>query len=86
MPLAATSFVGAALTTLADNALIPSSSHHSGLATSAHCSSCSVSKAFAMACAQSSEPTGQRSLASRYRCAASMSCPPEAESADPRLK
>eukprot|EP00964_Phaeocystis_antarctica_P090185 scaffold57671_cov48-Phaeocystis_antarctica.AAC.1 len=61
-----TSF-GAALTTLADSALSPSSFHHSGLATSAHTSSLSMSKAAAVARAHVSDPTGQRSLASRYR-------------------
>eukprot|EP00964_Phaeocystis_antarctica_P124578 scaffold88220_cov54-Phaeocystis_antarctica.AAC.3 len=39
---------GAALTTLADSALSPSSFHHSGLTTSAHTSSRSMSKAFAV--------------------------------------
>ena len=53
----ATSF-GAALTTLADSALSPSSFHHSGLATSAHSDCRSMQKALAVACAQSSEPTG----------------------------
>eukprot|EP00964_Phaeocystis_antarctica_P021165 scaffold11720_cov48-Phaeocystis_antarctica.AAC.2 len=76
---------GAALTTLADSALSPSSLHHSGLATSAHAFSRSMSKAFAVATAESSEPTGWRSLASRYRCAASTSCP-EYESIWPRLR
>ena len=70
MPLA-TSWFGAALTTLADSALSPSSFHHSGLATSLHTSSFSRSKAYAVACAQRSEPTGKRSLASRCRCTAS---------------
>eukprot|EP00964_Phaeocystis_antarctica_P147543 scaffold114180_cov54-Phaeocystis_antarctica.AAC.2 len=67
MSLAATSF-GAALTTLADSALSPSSFHHFGLATSATTSSVSTLKACAVALAQSFEPTGQRSLASRNRC------------------
>eukprot|EP00964_Phaeocystis_antarctica_P117803 scaffold81623_cov60-Phaeocystis_antarctica.AAC.4 len=49
---------GAALKTLADSALSPSSFHHSGLATSAHSSRVSMSKAAAVASAQSSEPTG----------------------------
>eukprot|EP00964_Phaeocystis_antarctica_P139882 scaffold104667_cov72-Phaeocystis_antarctica.AAC.13 len=84
MLLAPSSF-GAALITLADSALSPSSFHHSGLATSAHSSSRSVSKASAVALAQPSDPTCQRSLASRYRCAASTSCP-DSESALPRLK
>eukprot|EP00964_Phaeocystis_antarctica_P145548 scaffold111634_cov45-Phaeocystis_antarctica.AAC.3 len=70
MKLAVCSF-GAALKTLADSALSPSSFHHSGLATSAHSFARSISKAHAVASAQPSEPTGQRSLASRYRCAAS---------------
>eukprot|EP00964_Phaeocystis_antarctica_P141864 scaffold106998_cov60-Phaeocystis_antarctica.AAC.2 len=76
---------GAALTTLADSALSPSSFHHSGLATSAHASRDSVSKAHAVACAHIFEPTGKRSLASRYRCAASTWCS-ELVSAAPRLK
>eukprot|EP00964_Phaeocystis_antarctica_P002425 scaffold1260_cov51-Phaeocystis_antarctica.AAC.2 len=63
--------LGAAPTTLADSALSPSSFHHSGLATSAHTSRASMLKAAAVASAQSSEPTGKRSLASRNRCAAS---------------
>eukprot|EP00964_Phaeocystis_antarctica_P124450 scaffold88094_cov60-Phaeocystis_antarctica.AAC.1 len=67
----AVSSSGAALTTLADSALSPSSFHHSGLATSAHSFCRSMSKADAVAFAQRSEPTGVRSLASRYRCAAS---------------
>eukprot|EP00964_Phaeocystis_antarctica_P047222 scaffold27313_cov85-Phaeocystis_antarctica.AAC.2 len=75
---------GAALTTLADSALSSLSFHHSGLATSAHSCFASISKARAVASAQNSEPTGQRSLASRYRCAASTSCP-ELASAAPRL-
>eukprot|EP00964_Phaeocystis_antarctica_P041371 scaffold23655_cov65-Phaeocystis_antarctica.AAC.1 len=83
MRLALASF-GAALTTLSDSALSPSSFHHSGLAASAHTSSDSKSKASAVATAQSSEPTGQRSLASRNRCAASTSCP-ELPSTVPRL-
>ena len=49
---------GAALTTLADSALSPSSLHHSGLATSAHTSLVSMPKARAVAFAQPSEPTG----------------------------
>ena len=57
MMLALTSF-GATLTTFADSALSPSSFHHSGLATSSHCFSRSVSKAHAVAFAQPSEPTG----------------------------
>eukprot|EP00964_Phaeocystis_antarctica_P085425 scaffold53953_cov51-Phaeocystis_antarctica.AAC.1 len=65
---------GAALTTLADSALSPSSFHHSGLATSVHTSHVSISKASAVACAHFSEPTGLRSLASRNRCAASTWC------------
>eukprot|EP00964_Phaeocystis_antarctica_P076108 scaffold47032_cov66-Phaeocystis_antarctica.AAC.3 len=69
--LCALASFGAALTTLADSALSPSSFHHSGLATSAHSFRTSVSKASAVALAQSSEPKGRRSLASRYRCAAS---------------
>eukprot|EP00964_Phaeocystis_antarctica_P153091 scaffold121198_cov48-Phaeocystis_antarctica.AAC.2 len=73
--LRADSMFGAALTTLADSALSPSSFHHSGLATSSHASCRSFSKAIAVASAQSSEPTGKRSLASRYRGAASTSCP-----------
>eukprot|EP00964_Phaeocystis_antarctica_P096034 scaffold62411_cov59-Phaeocystis_antarctica.AAC.2 len=44
-----------------------------------------MSKAAAVACAQSFESTDQRSLASRYRCAASAKCP-EALSVLPRLK
>eukprot|EP00964_Phaeocystis_antarctica_P161077 scaffold133127_cov48-Phaeocystis_antarctica.AAC.1 len=84
IPLAATSF-GAALTILTESALSSSSFHHSGLATSAHSSCLSRSKAFAVAAAQFSEPTGQRSLASRCRCAASTTCP-ELLSATPRLK
>ena len=47
MVLAAPSF-GAAVTTLADSALSPSSFHHSGLATPAHCSDRSMSKATAV--------------------------------------
>eukprot|EP00964_Phaeocystis_antarctica_P130589 scaffold94452_cov75-Phaeocystis_antarctica.AAC.6 len=70
MSIAGSAF-GAARKTLADSALSPSSFHHSGLVTSAHSSVRSVSKASAVACAQYSEPTGSRSLASRYRCAAS---------------
>eukprot|EP00964_Phaeocystis_antarctica_P099471 scaffold65318_cov57-Phaeocystis_antarctica.AAC.2 len=62
---------GAALTTLADSALSPSSFHHSGLATSAHCFIRSWSKASAVAIAQSFEPAKKRSFASRYHCAAS---------------
>ena len=54
----ATRSSGAALTTLADSALSPSSFHHSGLATSAHASCLSMSKAAAVASAQPSEPTG----------------------------
>eukprot|EP00964_Phaeocystis_antarctica_P133080 scaffold97254_cov61-Phaeocystis_antarctica.AAC.5 len=84
MKLASTPF-GAALTTLTDSALSSSSFHHSGLATSAH-SSFSKSKAAAVACAQSSsDSTGARSLASRYRCTASTLCP-ESSSTAPRLK
>ena len=59
--------VGAAFTTLADNALSPSSLHHSGLATSVHSCVFSRSKACAVASAQLPEPTGQRFLASRNR-------------------
>ena len=44
----------------------------------------SIRKAFDVAHAQSSEPVGKRSLASRYRCAASTRYP-ELESAAPRL-
>eukprot|EP00964_Phaeocystis_antarctica_P097110 scaffold63296_cov60-Phaeocystis_antarctica.AAC.1 len=80
----ADSVFGAARRTLADSALSASSFHHSGLATSAHCSSRSLSKVCAVACAQSFEPTGQRSLASRNRCADSTLCP-ELESTLPRL-
>eukprot|EP00964_Phaeocystis_antarctica_P113223 scaffold77290_cov58-Phaeocystis_antarctica.AAC.4 len=54
----ADSAFGAALTTLADSALSPSSFHHSGLATSAHSSRISLSKAFAVATVQPSEPIG----------------------------
>eukprot|EP00964_Phaeocystis_antarctica_P059456 scaffold35300_cov63-Phaeocystis_antarctica.AAC.1 len=79
----ADSSFGAARKTFADSALSPSSFHHSGLATSVHSSVRSVSKASAVACAQYSEPTGWRSLASRNRCAASTLCP-ELESAAPR--
>eukprot|EP00964_Phaeocystis_antarctica_P142240 scaffold107473_cov24-Phaeocystis_antarctica.AAC.1 len=61
--------------TLADSTLSPSSFHHSGLATSSHTFSFSTLKAFAVASAQTSEPTGARSLASRKRCAASTLCP-----------
>eukprot|EP00964_Phaeocystis_antarctica_P064832 scaffold39038_cov62-Phaeocystis_antarctica.AAC.1 len=75
---------GAALTTLADSALIPSSFHHSGLATSSHTSCTSRLKANAVANAQSIEPTEKRSLASRNRCAASTTCS-ELLSAAPRL-
>ena len=67
----ASTLSGAALTTLADSALSPSSLHHSGLATSAHSSCDSMMKAHAVAHAQFSEPTKKRSLASRNRCAAS---------------
>eukprot|EP00964_Phaeocystis_antarctica_P141867 scaffold106998_cov60-Phaeocystis_antarctica.AAC.5 len=74
---------GAALITLADSALSPSSFHHSGLATSAHTSDVSIPKPNAAASAHHSEPTGQRSLASRSRCAASTTCP-ELESTAPR--
>jgi hypothetical protein len=49
---------GAALTTLADSALSPSSFHHSGLATSAHAPCISMLKATAAACAQCTESTG----------------------------
>eukprot|EP00964_Phaeocystis_antarctica_P003409 scaffold1832_cov32-Phaeocystis_antarctica.AAC.2 len=83
--MTAASLSGAAFTTLADSALSPSSFHHSGLGTSLHCSSLSLSKAHAVAIAQSSEPTGWRSLASRNHCAASTWCP-ELPSAAPRLK
>eukprot|EP00964_Phaeocystis_antarctica_P002332 scaffold1204_cov51-Phaeocystis_antarctica.AAC.1 len=76
---------GAALTTLADSALSPSSFHHSGLATSAHSSRASMLKAAAVASAHISKPTRKRSLASRNRCAASTWCP-ELVSATPRLK
>eukprot|EP00964_Phaeocystis_antarctica_P133119 scaffold97288_cov69-Phaeocystis_antarctica.AAC.3 len=76
---------GAALTTLADSALSPSSFHHSGLATSAHAPFASTLKAADVATAQPSESTGWRSLVSRNRCAASTSCP-ELLSAAPRLK
>ena len=62
---------GDALTTLADSALSPSSLHYSGLATSAHASWNSMRNACAAALAHSRDPTAQRSLASRYRCAAS---------------
>eukprot|EP00964_Phaeocystis_antarctica_P102358 scaffold67706_cov55-Phaeocystis_antarctica.AAC.4 len=55
--VAAGSF-GAALTTLADSALSPSSFHHSGLATLSHWSCISNSKARAVASAQSTESTG----------------------------
>eukprot|EP00964_Phaeocystis_antarctica_P103801 scaffold69046_cov77-Phaeocystis_antarctica.AAC.10 len=72
MKLVIASF-GAALTTLTDSALRPSSFHHSGLAISSH--SLAISKAFAVASTQCSEPTGERSLASRKRCAASSRCP-----------
>jgi len=48
---------GAALTTLADSALRPSSLHHSGLATSPHASCISMLKANAVAFAHISEPT-----------------------------
>eukprot|EP00964_Phaeocystis_antarctica_P074967 scaffold46200_cov66-Phaeocystis_antarctica.AAC.2 len=82
--LCALSWFGAAVTTLADSALSPSSFHHSGLATSAHSFHRSTPKACVVAFAQSSEPSGQRSLASRDRCAASTLCP-ELLSAPPRL-
>eukprot|EP00964_Phaeocystis_antarctica_P030361 scaffold17146_cov61-Phaeocystis_antarctica.AAC.1 len=59
--------------------------HHSGLATSQHSLCLSMLKAPAVAFAQYSEPTGSRSLASRYRCAASTLCP-EWLSAFARLK
>eukprot|EP00964_Phaeocystis_antarctica_P063348 scaffold38018_cov59-Phaeocystis_antarctica.AAC.1 len=49
---------GAALTTLADSALSPSSFHHSGLATLSHSSRISMLKAAAVACAHSSEHAG----------------------------
>eukprot|EP00964_Phaeocystis_antarctica_P040345 scaffold23064_cov62-Phaeocystis_antarctica.AAC.2 len=75
---------GAALTTLTDSALSPSSFHHSGLATSAHALCVSLWKALAVARAQCTEPTGKRSLASRSRCAASTWCP-ELLSTAPRL-
>ena len=55
--LMAFSSFGAALTTLADSVLSPSSFHHSGLATSAHTSVRNMQKALAVASAQSSEPT-----------------------------
>eukprot|EP00964_Phaeocystis_antarctica_P035385 scaffold20193_cov59-Phaeocystis_antarctica.AAC.3 len=83
MTLATTSF-GAALTTLADSALSPSSFHHSGLATSAHSIILSSLKPFAVATAQPSEPTSRRSLESRNRWTASTLCP-EMESTKPRL-
>eukprot|EP00964_Phaeocystis_antarctica_P082845 scaffold52034_cov54-Phaeocystis_antarctica.AAC.2 len=54
----ADSTLGAARKTLPDSALSPWSFHHSGLAASAHCSCRSISKASAVASAQSSEPTG----------------------------
>ena len=66
-------------------ALSPSSLHHSGLATSAHASIVSIPKTDAVASAHLSDPTGKRSLASRYRCAASTKCA-ERRSAFPRLK
>ena len=47
---------GAALTTLADSALSPSSLHHSGLATSAHASCVSMLKASAVARAHTPSP------------------------------
>eukprot|EP00964_Phaeocystis_antarctica_P020332 scaffold11233_cov59-Phaeocystis_antarctica.AAC.4 len=84
MLCARTSF-GAAFTTLADSALRPSSFHHSGLVTSAQTFSRNKSKAAAAARAHRSEPTGVRSMASRYRCAASTRRP-ELESTLPRLK
>eukprot|EP00964_Phaeocystis_antarctica_P013395 scaffold7334_cov64-Phaeocystis_antarctica.AAC.8 len=84
MPWDASSF-GAALTTFADSAKSPSSFHHSGLATSPHAFCVSTSKALAVASAQSSEPTGARALASRYRCAPSTLCP-ALESTTPRLR
>eukprot|EP00964_Phaeocystis_antarctica_P075448 scaffold46541_cov57-Phaeocystis_antarctica.AAC.4 len=77
---------GAALTTLADIALSPSSFHHSGLATSQHSLCTSMLKAAAVAFAQYSEPTGSRSLASRYRCAASNLCPEWLSAFATRLK
>eukprot|EP00964_Phaeocystis_antarctica_P020249 scaffold11175_cov63-Phaeocystis_antarctica.AAC.5 len=83
MSIADSSF-GAALTTLADSALSPSSFHHSGVATSATDFSRSRSKAFTVAPAQPSESTGRRSMASRYRDAASTWS--EIESAALRLK
>eukprot|EP00964_Phaeocystis_antarctica_P037260 scaffold21281_cov64-Phaeocystis_antarctica.AAC.1 len=49
---------GAALTTIADSALSPSSSHHSGLAPSANFFCLNWSKACAVAHAQFSEPAG----------------------------
>eukprot|EP00964_Phaeocystis_antarctica_P116361 scaffold80300_cov75-Phaeocystis_antarctica.AAC.2 len=76
---------GAALTTLADSALSPASFHHSGLATSSHSSRFKMLATHAVATAQPSEPTRQRSVASRYRCAASTWCP-ELLSDAPRLK
>eukprot|EP00964_Phaeocystis_antarctica_P147892 scaffold114601_cov72-Phaeocystis_antarctica.AAC.2 len=66
---------GAALTTLADNALSPLSFHHSGLGVSPFALSRSDSKADVVATAQSAEPAGKSSLASRKRCAASTWCP-----------
>eukprot|EP00964_Phaeocystis_antarctica_P042993 scaffold24650_cov82-Phaeocystis_antarctica.AAC.1 len=78
------SLFGTARKTLADSALSPSSFHHSGLATSSHAGSRSLSKACAVASAQSFEPIRWRSLASMNRCAASTLCP-ELESAAPRL-
>eukprot|EP00964_Phaeocystis_antarctica_P088905 scaffold56607_cov60-Phaeocystis_antarctica.AAC.1 len=79
----ATTASGAALAILADSALSPSSFHHSGLATSSHTSCISMLKAHAVASAQPSEPTVERSLASRNRCAASTWCP-ELPSVAPR--
>eukprot|EP00964_Phaeocystis_antarctica_P063539 scaffold38150_cov65-Phaeocystis_antarctica.AAC.1 len=81
------SLLGAALTTITDSALSPSSFHHSGLATTLfsvwHCRS--ISKADAVATAQYSELTGARSLASRNLWTASTLCP-ELDSTAARLK
>ena len=80
MSIAGSAF-GAARTTLADSALSPSSLHHSGLATSAHAlllrqhvkSRC---RGLCPGLRSHRKLTGNRSLASRNRCAASTTCAP----------
>ena len=77
---------GAALTTLADSTLSPSSFHHSGLATSAHASQYAcMMKVRAAALAHQCERSGKHAMASPNRFTASTWCP-EWMSTAPRLK